>query len=303
MKALITGSTGFVGPYLKRELEADGYEVFGLDRNNLKNLENIFCGDICDADFVDSVIKEVVPDEVYHLAGFSSVKKSFEEPELTMKINFGGTKNLLEAVREFCPKSKVLIVGSADVYGKPQRIPINETEVTQETSPYSKSRIAQEKLVEEFKDLFIVVSRSFNHTGPSQSETFVLPDFVKQVVEIEKGMKEAVISTGNLNVVRDFSDVRDVVLAYYLLLQKGKKGEIYNVGSGKGCNLGELLNEITSFSDMKILVKQDPSKMRPIEIPQLVADISKIVKDTGWKPSYSIDRTLRDLLDYWRLKI
>lgn len=303
MKALITGSTGFVGPYLKRELEAHGYEVFGLDRNNPENLENIFCGDICDADSVDSVIKEVVPDEVYHLAGFSSVKKSFEEPELTMNINFGGTKNLLEAVREFCPKSKVLIVGSADVYGKPQRIPINETEVTQETSPYSKSRIAQEKLVEEFKDLFIVVSRSFNHTGPGQSETFVLPDFVKQVVEIEKGMKDTVISTGNLNVIRDFSDVRDVVLAYYLLLQKGKKGEIYNVGSGKGYDLGELLSEIIAFSDMKIVVKQDPSKIRPIEIPQLVADISKIVEHTGWKPSYSIDRTLRDLLDYWRLKI
>ncbi|MDD3861682.1 MAG: GDP-mannose 4,6-dehydratase [Candidatus Gracilibacteria bacterium] len=303
MKALITGSTGFVGPYLKKELESHGYEVFGLDRNNPEKLESVFCGDICDVDFVESVVKQVMPDEIYHLAGFSSVKKSFDEPELTMKINVGGTKNLLEAVRKFCPESKVLIVSSADVYGKPNKIPINEYQDLVETSPYSISRIAQEKLIDEFKDLFIVVSRSFNHTGPGQPEIFVLPDFVKQVVEIEKGIKDSIIFTGNLDVVRDFSDVRDVVKAYYLLLQKGKKGEVYNVGSGKGYNLAELLNKIIDLSGIKIEVKQDPSKMRPIEIVELVADISKIVNDTRWEPDYSIDRTIEDLLNYWRLKI
>lgn len=303
MKALITGSTGFVGPYLKKELESHGYEVFGMDRNNPENLKSVFCGDIRDSGFVDDVIEKVLPDEVYHLAGFSSVKKSFEEPELTMEINVGGTRNMLEAIKKFCPKSKVLIVSSADVYGKPKKVPINENEEVQETSPYSKSRIAQEKLMNEFRDLDIVVSRSFNHTGPGQPEIFVLPDFVKQVVEIEKGIKEPVIFTGDLNIVRDFSDVRDVVRAYYLLLQKGKKGEVYNVGSGKGCNLGELLKKIIALSDVEIEIKQDSSKMRPVEIVELVADVSKIMQDVGWKPNYSIDRTIKDLLNYWRLKI
>jgi GDP-4-dehydro-6-deoxy-D-mannose reductase len=303
MRALITGSTGFVGPYLKKELESHGYEVFGLDRDNPENLQSVFCGDIRDYGFVEGVLKDVLPDEIYHLAGFSSVKKSFEEPELTAEINVGGTRNVLETVRKFCPKSKILIVSSADVYGNPKKVPINENEETQETSPYSKSRIDQEKLVDEFKDLFIVVSRSFNHTGPGQPEIFVLPDFVKQIVEVEKGIKDPIIFTGDLNVIRDFSDVRDVVKAYYLLLQKGKKGEIYNVGSGNGYNLADLLNKIIVLVAIKIEVKRDPSKMRPVEIMELVADISKIVQDTGWKNSYSMDETMKDLLNYWRLKI
>lgn len=303
MKALITGSTGFVGPYLKKELESQGYEVFGLDRNNYGNLQNVFCGDITNLAFVKEVLEKVKPDEIYHLAGFSSVKKSFEQPELAMKVNVDGTRNVLLAAREFCSEARILIVSSADVYGKPKKIPITEEEEVKETSPYSASRIAQEKLVEDFQDLHIVVSRSFNHTGPGQPEIFVLPDFTKQVVEIEKGIKDPVIFTGDLDVVRDFSDVRDVVKAYYLLLQKGAKMEIYNIGSGIGYSLSDLLAKIIDYSGLKITVKQDPEKIRSIEIHSLVSDISKIFKDTGWKPGYSIDKTLVDLLDYWRSKI
>lgn len=303
MKALITGSTGFVGPYLKKELESHGYEVFGLDRHNPENFKNVFCGDICDSNFVNGVIKKILPDEIYHLAGFSSVKKSFEEPKLTMQINVDGTRNILEAIKKFCPKSKVLIVSSADVYGKPKKIPISEDQELTITSPYSESRILQEKLAREYSSLHIVISRSFPHTGPGQPEIFVLPDFVKQVVEIEKGIKDPVILTGNIDVVRDFSDVRDVSKAYHLLLQKGKKGEVYNVGSGKGYNLKELLAKLIDYAKIKIQIKQDPSKIRPVEIVELVADTSKIVKDTGWKSNYSIDRTIEDLLDYWRFKI
>lgn len=303
MKVLITGSTGFVGPYLKKELESHGYEIFGLDRHNPENIKNVFCGDICDSEFVDSVVEKVSPGEVYHLAGFSSVKKSFEEPELAMRINVGGTENLLGAVSRLCPKSKILMVSSADVYGKPKKIPINENEEVKETSPYSRSRIAQEKLINRFKDLFIIVSRSFNHTGPGQSEIFVLPDFTKQVVEIEEGIKESIIYVGDLDVVRDFSDVRDIAHAYYLLLQKGKRGNIYNVGSGNGYNLHELLNRIINLSKIKIEIRKDPAKIRPIEIMELVADNSKLKNDTGWKPIYTMDKTIDDLLHYWRLKL
>ncbi len=303
MKALITGSTGFVGPYLKKELEGHGYKVFGLARNNPENFENVFRGDIRDSNFVNQAVKKILPDEVYHLAGFSSVKKSFEDPELTMEINLGGTKNLLEAITKFCPCTKILIVSSTDVYGKPKHVPISENEETHETSPYSKSRIAQEKLVKEYDSLNIIISRSFSHTGPGQQEIFVLSDFVKQVIDIEKGIKKPIVFTGNISFIRDFSDVRDVVRAYYLLLLKGKRGETYNVGSGIGYKLRELLEKIIDLSKIKIEIKQDESKMRPVDIAELVADISKIETSTGWKPIYSIDRTICDLLDYWRLKL
>jgi len=303
MKALITGLTGFVGPYLKEKLESQGYEVFGLDRTNPENIEDVFCGDVCDPDFVDDVFAKVLPDEVYHLAGFSSVKKSFDEPALAMQINFGGTQNILESVRKHSPKAKILIVSSADVYGNPASLPISEDEPTKGTSPYSKSRIAQEGLVGDYDDLFVVVSRSFNHTGPGQAEAFVLSGFAKQIVEIEKGLKEPIIYTGDLDVVRDFSDVRDVVNAYYMLLQGGKSGEVYNVGSGVGFGLRDLLDKMIDRAGTGIEAKKDPSKVRPIEIMKLVADISKLKKETGWGAGYSIDRTIDDLLNYWRNKL
>lgn len=299
MKILITGLNGFVGPYLKKELEDNGYEVFGLDRSNERGFDNVFCGDIRDANFVEEVIKKVLPDEVYHLAGFSSVKKSFEEPELVMDINVGGTRNLLEAVQKYSHAAKILMVSSAEVYGKPLYLPVSETESLKVTSPYSKSRIEQEKLVDEFNDLHVIVSRSFNHTGPGQLETFVLAAFAKQIVDIKKGLRDPVIYTGNLDVVRDFSDVRDIVRAYRLLLEQGKKGEAYNVGSGKGYKLEELLNGMISQAGIEIAVVVDPNRLRPVEIMELIADISKIRKKVGWKPVYSMDNTIGDLLDYF----
>ncbi|MBI5411644.1 GDP-mannose 4,6-dehydratase [Candidatus Peregrinibacteria bacterium] len=300
-KALITGSAGFVGPYLKAELVIHGYDVFGLDRGN-KEEASVFCGDIRDPAFVDQIIEQTQPDEIYHLAGFSSVRKSFDEPALTREVNVEGTRNILKAVRQHAPKAKVLIVSSAHVYGKPGKVPINENEPVKETSPYSQSRIEQEGLMNEFGDLHIVISRSFDHTGPGQQPIFVLPDFTRQAVEIEKDKIPPIIFTGNLDVIRDFSDVRDVVKAYYLLLQKGKKNGVYNVGSGQGYKISDLLKKIIARSKKPIEIRQDPLKLRPVDIPELVADISKIKTDTGWAPNYTIDNTLEDLLNYWRQK-
>ncbi|MBD3360216.1 NAD-dependent epimerase/dehydratase family protein [Candidatus Peregrinibacteria bacterium] len=291
-KAFITGISGFVGPYLKKELENRGYKVFGTDISE---------GDIRDKKFVFNKIKEVNPDEIYHLAGFSSVGMSFKEPEKTFEINVEGTRNLLSACKKHAPASKILIVSSAEVYGKASIIPISESEPLKEGSPYSKSRIAQENLIKEFPELFIVISRSFNHTGPGQPLYFVLSDFCMQVAEIEKGTCKPRLFTGDLSVVRDFSDVRDVVKAYNVLLIKGIDKEAYNVGSGKGYSLKELLDKILSFTSKKIEIRKDPNKMRPIDIPELVADVSKI-KKLGWYPAYSIDKTLEDLLNYWRNK-
>ena len=298
-KALITGINGFVGTYLRDLLISQGYEVFGIDKTDGGN---IFVGDITNAGFVEGVLVEVMPDEIYHLAGFSSVKQSFDDPDLVMAVNVEGTRNLLEGARRFCGGAKVLVVTSAEVYGKPEKVPISEDEALKETSPYSKSRIVQEGVVGELDDLDVVISRSFNHTGPGQSTTFVLPDFSSQAIEIEAGDREPVIYTGNLSVVRDFSDVRDVVKAYHLLLQKGKKGEAYNVGSGKGYVLQELLEKIILKVDKKIKIETDQEKIRPIEIPELIADTKK-VKMLGWSPEYSMDETLTDLLNYFRNKL
>lgn len=299
-KALITGLNGFVGPYLKKELEAHEYEVFGFDRENVNNFEKVFTGDIRDRDFLENVMQKVVPDEIYHLAGFSSVKKSFEFPELAMDINVNGTKNLLNAVRKFCAEAKILIVSSSDVYGEPLKLPVNENEPLKETSPYSKSRIEQEKLVNEFKDLHIVISRSFNHTGPGQIETFVLPDFAKQTAEAQKGLRNPVIYTGDLDIVRDFSDVRDIVRAYRLLLGQGKRGNVYNVGSGRGYRLKDLLNILIDYSKIDIQIIQNSDKLRPVEIMEMIADISKLKERIDWIPDHSMEDTLKDLLDYFQ---
>lgn len=302
MRALITGIGGFVGPYLKKELEANGYEVFGFERTNAGNFNYIFTGDIRDGERLDEVLKKVQPDEIYHLAGFSSIKKSFEFPELVMDINVNGTRNLLESVLKCSTDAKILIVSSSDVYGKPLHLPVNESEPLKETSPYSRSRIEQEKLVSEFTDLHVVVSRSFNHTGPGQTEVFVLPDFARQVAEIKRGVKDPIIYTGNLDVIRDFSDVRDVVRAYSLLLKRGQRGEVYNVGSGKGYRLRDLLDIMISYSGLNIRVVQDSDKLRPVEIMEMIADVSKLKKQIDWSSNYSMDKTIKDLLDYCYLK-
>lgn len=301
MKALITGISGFVGPYLKAQLVNNGIEIFGIDRNAENKEENIFKGDITDEKFVSEIIAKIKPDFIYHLAGFSSVRDSFNYPDLVFKINVEGTRNILNAMRKFIPNSKILVVSSAIVYGIPLETPILESEPTKEASPYANSRIETERmLVKEFSDLNWIVSRSFNHTGPGQSPEFVIADFCKQAVLIEKGEMEPVIHTGNLKVVRDFSDVRDIVSAYQALLDKGKTRNIYNVGSGKGYQISDLIKNIISCIKTPIRIQKDPKKMRKIDNPLLIANISKLTNDTRWANHYDIKDTIYNMVQYFR---
>jgi GDP-4-dehydro-6-deoxy-D-mannose reductase len=305
MKALITGIDGFVAPHLNSLLKNKGIEtVTTYNSAETAPRESIHM-DITNETEVTEVIKTTSPDMIFHLAGFSSVAKSFENPALCMKINVDGTKNILDAVRLLGLKTKILVVGSAEVYGKPVLVPITENHPLSANTPYGESRIKQEALCDEYVtkyDLFVVVSRGFNHTGPGQIDTFAIPSFAKQITLIEQG-KQTELKVGNLNAIRDFSDVRDVVNAYYLILKKGKKGEKYNVCSGNQQSMKNILNVLINKAKKKIMVTEDSNRMRPSDIPILVGDNTKLRETTGWKPQIKLEQTMSDVLEFWRKKI
>jgi len=306
MKAFITGINGFVGKHLSDFLLSKGFEVIGTDLTDGfdgNNKVKYFTLDILDADKLKQVMNEIKPDFIFHLAGFSSVKKSFEQPELCRKINVIGTKNLLDSVVKANINPKILIISSADVYGVPESVPIKETDKLNPISPYAESRKEQEELCRKYPKLHIIISRSFPHIGPGQQPIFVASDFAKQIAEIEKKGKEPVIEVGNLEAKRDFTDVRDVVKAYLFAIEKCKKGETYNICSGKAYSIKEILDKLISFAKVKIKIEQDPARIRQSDIPILQGDNSKFVKQTGWKPEIHLEKTLKDILDYWRNNI
>ena len=305
MKALVTGIEGFVGPHLASFLSSQDYEVAGTYYAFEPAGKSLYHMDILDKTEVANVINEVKPDHIFHLAGFSSVAMSFTMPDECKSINVTGTRNLLDAIKLADIKCKILVVSSADVYGKPITLPIDEKHPLQPMSPYAESRAAQESECLNWplnSKMQIVVSRSFNHSGPGQTEGFVLSSFAKQIAQIERGIQDN-LKVGNLDAIRDFSDVRDVVRAYYLLMQKGKNKEIFNVCSGIGHSIKELLEMMVLNSSAQIDVEIDASRLRPSDIPVLIGDNKKLVSRTGWGPSIPIEKTLENLLDYWREKI
>jgi GDP-4-dehydro-6-deoxy-D-mannose reductase len=289
MRALITGINGFVGPYLKKHLLGEGFEVVGTDISEGADYKV----DLLDAAEVDELVEEVRPDYFFHLAAQSSVKLSFEKPEFTKRVNVEGTRNLLDAVKKHAASAKVLVVSSADVYGVPEKVPLTEDSKTNPVSPYGESKLEQEKLALGYGN--VVVSRSFSHIGPGQKELFVCSDFAKQIAE-----ERDVICTGNIDVKRDFTDVRDMVKAYLLALQKGKAGEIYNICSGKSYSIRWILEKLLGFSSKKIEIETKQEKMRENEIMELVGNNSKFCNATGWKAEIKIEDTLKEILDYWR---
>lgn len=307
MKALVTGIEGFVGPYLAEVLLKEGFDVYGTYllewKNPIKEVKKFYL-DVTDKKKTAEVISKVKPDWIINLAGFSSVAQSWKKPELCHKVNVDGVKNLLDAVLAAGISPKILVVSSAEVYGKPQKIPIKEDHPLNPDNPYAKSRVEQEKVVLDYvknKGIKAVISRSFNHTGPGQLPTFVCSDFANQIARIEKGLQEPVIKTGDLSVKRDFSDVRDIVKAYVLALEKCKVGEIYNLCSGKAYYIKEILDILISFSKKKdIKVVQDADKVRPVDVPVLVGDNGKFVKDTGWNGEIGFENTLKNIVEWWR---
>jgi len=296
MEVLITGVNGFVGYHLKKYLLENNFEVCGTDISSDNNVD--YEVDLLDKRKIEELIINVRPDFIFHLAAQSSVSLSWLKPELTMDVNVQGTKNLLKAVKSNIPNSRILIISSADVYGNPSKLPLTEKSELNPISPYGKSKLELEKLALSY-GLNVVVSRTFTHTGPGQKPTFVCSDFAKQIVEIEKG-KKPIIHTGNLDIRRDFTDVRDIVGAYLLALEKCNFNEIYNICSGKVYSIKNLLDILLSLSGIKVQIKIDSNKMREKDVLIMAGDNSKFIKATGWKPMIPIDQTLKDLLDYWR---
>lgn len=305
MRALITGFNGFVGGYLSNLLLDKGFEVFGADRASGNSTERarLFKVDITNKKDASNLIKESKPDYIFHLAAITSVGACEENPSLAREVNVGGTENLLFTCVKHGINPRILITSSAHVYGIPKHLPIDEKHPVNPVNAYGKSKLEQENIsLEYFRKhrLNVLISRSFNHIGPAQKTDFVCADFAKQIAEIEKGLKKPEISVGDLSPVRDFTDVRDIVRAYLLLLEKGIPGEIYNIGSGRGYSIKEMLDMLLSKTDKEIKIKGDKARFRKSEIPSLIANNKKFSSLTGWKPKFSIEESLSGILDYWR---
>ena len=316
MRCLITGLTGFVGSYLGELLLDKGFEVYGTIRwrSRMDNIESIkdkihlIDTDIKDAHSMQNVIDESYPDFIFHLAAQSFVLTSWHAPAETLSTNIIGNVNLLEAVRKSDCNPVIEIAGSSEEYGMvyPNEVPIKETNPLRPMSPYGVSKVAQDLLSRQYYmsyGLKVVVTRAFNHSGARRGEVFVTSNFAKQVAEIEKGIKEPVIYVGNLTAQRDWTDVRDVVRAYWLAVTKCEYGEVYNICSGRTRTVQSVLDMLLEMSDKNITVKQDPSRMRPSDVEILQGDYSKFKKKTGWKPEIPFEKTMRDLLDFWRSNV
>jgi len=309
MKALVVGVAGFVGKYLVEELTKTGWEVYGTKLPTEKVASDIpvFNLDILDADAICAVMEQTNPDYIFHLAAQSSVAVSWKQPALTVDVNIKGALNLLETVREMEKAPRVLLIGSGDEYGYilPEELPLCEDTALRPGNVYACTKIAQGMLGQVYAKAYgleIIVVRAFNHIGPGQTDTFVVPSFCKQIVEIESQSNVGTIQVGNLDAKRDFTDVRDIVRAYRMLAETGESGEVYNVGSGKAIAIAEILDMIIKQSTAAVSIEQDPDRMRPSDVPIIEPDISKITVCTGWKPEIAIETTITDILNEWRGK-
>jgi len=314
--ALITGITGFVGSYMAELLLSGGFEVHGLCRwrSRTENIDHIrgkihlVEGDLLDIRSLQALMMDVRPTYIFHLAAQSFVQASWTSPAVTLEINSVGSCNLFEAIRTTHLEPLIQIACSSEEYGlvKPDEVPIKETNPLRPLSPYAVSKVAMDYLGYQYFRSYgmkIVRTRGFNHTGPRRGEVFAESSFAKQIVEIEKKIKKPVLLVGNLEAERDYTDVRDMVKGYLLAVEKGKPGEVYNICSGKAVKIKKVLEILLAYSKVKVEVKQDPARMRPSDVPILLGDNSKFRQQTGWKPAIAFEKTMKDLLDYWREKI
>jgi GDP-4-dehydro-6-deoxy-D-mannose reductase len=293
-EVLVTGASGFVGPYLVAALEARGKQVVAPAGGAAL--------DLTDRLAVDRFVREVAPAEVYHLAALSSVAASFDDPTPAYAVNVMGTLHLLDAVRKHAPQARVLVVSSAEVYGgsAPR---LFEHSPLLPASPYAASKAAAEMIAIQHArayGLHVVRARAFNHTGPGQAARFAVSAFARQIARIEVGRQDPVLGVGNLAARRDFLDVRDVVEAYLALVGAGQAGAVYNVCSGRAIALQELLDGLLAHAKVGITVERDPALFRPLDVPEVCGDPGAIHAATGWQARIPLEKTLADVLAYWR---
>jgi GDP-4-dehydro-6-deoxy-D-mannose reductase len=315
LKAFITGIAGFAGSHLAKFLVTHTeLDVSGLIHKRTENVSHLkeqlelHRGDLFDPLSIGKILSEAKPDYIFHLAGEPNVPLSYSSPWETFECNVLTQLNLLEAVRELAPRARVLIVGSAEEYGlvRSEDLPVREDTPLRPDSPYGVSKIAQDMMGLQYHlryDMPVIRARAFNHIGARQTERFVASAFARQIAAIEAGLEPPIISVGNLSAERDFTDVRDTVRAYYLLLQHGEPGEVYNIGSGVAHSIDELLDILLSFVDIKIDIQVDSARLRPSDVPIRRCDYSKLHAATGWEPSIPFEKGLEYTLDYWRDKV
>ena len=299
VKAFVTGASGFVGRHLVAHLRDCGDEVVPTDRSDGGP-------DLLDADGFATLVAEVRPDVVYHLAGQADVAASWLSPIETMRVNVEGTHNILEVARTF-GIAKVLTVSSADIYGvvAPEELPIVESAPLRPVSPYAASKAAADLVALQAHlghGQDVVRARAFNHLGPGQSKSFVGAGFAARIVAAERSGDDE-LQTGDLTPRRDFTDVRDVVRAYRLLATEGRPGVAYNICSGTSVSIGELAGLLLGLTDARMRLVEDPDLLRPVDLPELRGDASLLRRHTGWAPSISLDETLSDVLEDWRLRL
>ena len=289
---LVTGAGGFAGSHLVEHL-SPSHRVVAWTRQTV---------DLLDRDRVRAAIREVRPAQIYHCAGVPHVAESWRDTAQPLEGNVLATEHLFDALRREGIRCRVLVPGSATVYA-PSSEPISETDPIAPASPYAISKLAQEQLalraIQE-DGLDVVLTRSFNHTGPRQTPAFVAPSMARQIALIERGQLEPVIKVGNLDAQRDVTDVRDVARAYAALMQSGKTGVVYNVASGVARSIRSILDALVSRSKIPVRIEVDQTRMRPNDVPVVVGNHSRLTESTGWHPQVSFDQMLDDLLSYWR---
>ncbi len=310
MRIFLTGATGFAGSHLVDRLLTDGHELFALvhgatSHQQLPAIPQVkeIPGDLLQLASLKRVVAEVRPDVIFHLAGQAYPALSWKDPALTLAVNAGGTANLLEAAVAF-GRPRVVVVSSAEIYGpiNEDMLPLTEAAIPEPRHPYGISKLAAGQLVAVYwqhYQLPVVEARPFNHIGPRQMTGFVVPDFASQLAAIKLGKKSPVMSVGNLEAQRDFTDVRDVVAAYVDLAEKGQPGEAYFICSGRAVSISDLLKILSDLAEVDVEIVFDPARMRPSDTPCLYGSYAKIEAQTGWRPRIPLRQSLRDALNDW----
>ena len=316
MRFFVTGISGFAGVHLAERLLEGGHEVFGIGLDGWTprfermaagrvGRDALFEADLRDASAVRSAVERCRPAGIFHLAGITSVPQSNADPRAAYEVNLFGTLAVLDAMRVAVPRARAIIVTSAEIYGRVSAsdLPIRETQTLRPLSPYGVSKAAADLAAQQAhltNGLDVIRARPFNHTGPGQAPIFVCSEFARAVAAAEKGQGPTVLRVGNLDVERDFSDVRDVVRGYVALFERGRSGEAYNLASGRPRTIREVLDHLLAKSRTKMTIETDPAKVRPREGVRMQASIEQAERDAGWRPEIPLDRTLDDLLEWWR---
>jgi GDP-4-dehydro-6-deoxy-D-mannose reductase len=315
VRALITGISGFVGSHLAEYLLANtDWQVAGTVYGRLDNVEHLrdrltlYPAELSQIEVVRYIVEETQPDYIFHLAAQPIPALSKRDPWFTLENNIRAQLNVLEAVRETGLRSRVLVVGSSEEYGRvtPDDLPVDEETPLRPVTPYAVSKVAQDYLGLQYciaNGTNAIRVRPFNHIGPRQRKGFVAPDFACQIAEIEARLRPPAVVVGALDVSRDFSDVRDIVRGYHLAIAHGEPGEVYNLGAERDHTVRAMLETLIGLSGIEIRIVQDPARMRGVDVPCIVADCSKLRALTGWRAEIPFETSLRDVLDYWREQV